>query len=67
MSTESAVRRYVVVRNDEEQYSIWPAGRALPPGWHDQGFSGPKDECLGHIRRVWTDLRPRTLRELAGS
>lgn len=74
MSTESAVRRstepearrYVVVRNDEEQYSIWPDGRALPAGWHDQGFSGPKEECLEHIRGVWTDLRPRSLREAAG-
>ena len=24
---------YVVVLNDEEQYSIWPADRDLPPGW----------------------------------
>ena len=23
----------LVVLNDEEQYSIWPAGRELPAGW----------------------------------
>jgi MbtH protein len=53
---------YVVVRNDEEQYSIWPDGHDLPAGWHAAGFAGPKDACLAHIETVWTDLRPRSLR-----
>ena len=53
---------YAVVRNDEEQYSIWPDGHDLPAGWHAAGFSGPKDACLAHIETVWTDLRPRRLR-----
>jgi MbtH protein len=56
-------RRYVVVRNDEEQYSIWPEDHALPPGWDVAGPTGVKAECLTHIERVWTDLRPRSLRE----
>ena len=54
--------RFVVVRNDEEQYSIWPAGQALPAGWQDAGFTGAKAECLAHVDQVWTDLRPRSLR-----
>lgn len=56
---------FTVVINDEEQYSIWPAGREMPPGWRDAGFSGTKDECLAHVQRVWTDLRPRSVRERA--
>ncbi|MFF3666113.1 MbtH family protein [Microtetraspora malaysiensis] len=55
--------QYVVVRNDEEQYSIWPAGRTLPAGWHDAGFGGAKQECLDHIETVWTDMRPLSLRQ----
>lgn len=55
---------YLVVRNDEEQYSIWADGRALPAGWHDTGFAGTKDECLSHVDEVWTDMRPRSLREV---
>lgn len=51
-----------VVVNDEEQYSIWPAHKDNAPGWHDAGVSGPKDECLEHIGRVWTDMRPLSLR-----
>jgi MbtH protein len=54
---------YRVVRNDEEQYSIWWAERDLPAGWTAEGTSGSKQECLDHIGQVWTDMRPRSLRE----
>ena len=54
---------YLVVRNDEEQYSIWWAERDLPAGWTATGFSGPKDACLGHIDQICTDMRPRTVRK----
>lgn len=53
---------YKVVINNEEQYSIWPAERENPLGWHDVGKSGTKSECLHYIREVWTDMRPLTLR-----
>jgi MbtH protein len=54
---------YVVVMNHEEQYSIWPLDRDLPLGWTADGFSGTKEACLRHIEEVWTDMRPRSLRE----
>jgi MbtH protein len=54
---------YRVVVNDEEQYSIWPHHRASAPGWHDAGFDGTRDACLAHIEAVWTDIRPRSVRE----
>jgi MbtH protein len=54
---------YKVVLNDEEQYSIWPADRDNPAGWRDEGTRGTKAECLAHIDRVWTDMRPKSLRE----
>ncbi|MEZ4236228.1 MAG: MbtH family NRPS accessory protein [Myxococcota bacterium] len=53
---------YTVVRNHEEQYSIWAVGRAVPPGWEEVGVQGPKAACLDHIREVWTDMRPASLR-----
>jgi MbtH protein len=56
-------RQYTVVLNDEEQYSIWPTGREVPAGWHEVGSTGTKAECLAHIAEVWTDMRPRSLRE----
>jgi len=54
---------YKVVLNHEEQYSIWPADRENPLGWHDAGKSGPKAECLAYIQEVWTDMRPLSLRK----
>lgn len=56
-------REYTVVINDEEQYSIWPQGREVPAGWREVGVVGRKDTCLAHIKEVWTDMRPRSLRE----
>jgi MbtH protein len=64
-------QQFLVVLNDEEQYSIWWADRTLPPGWHAEGTKGTREECLQHIDEVWTDMRPLSLRrrmaEAAGS
>jgi MbtH protein len=54
---------YKVVVNSEEQYSIWPADRENALGWRDAGKTGSKDECLAHIKEVWTDMRPLSLRK----
>ncbi|WP_164414859.1 MbtH family protein [Streptomyces salinarius] len=53
---------HLVVLNDERQYSVWWAGRPLPAGWHAEGTEGSREECLAHIDRVWTDMRPLSLR-----
>lgn len=55
--------QFKVVVNDEEQYSVWPAARPNPAGWSDEGTSGSKQDCVEHIDQVWTDLRPRSLRD----
>ncbi len=57
------IATYKVVLNHEEQYSIWPADRDNAPGWRDEGTKGPKAECLAHIREIWTDMRPLSLRK----
>jgi MbtH protein len=54
---------YLVVVNDEEQYSIWREGRALPAGWRAEGTQGTRDDCLAHIDKTWTDMRPMSLRQ----
>ena len=53
---------YRVVVNDEAQYSILPADRENPPGWHDAGKQGDKQDCLRFVDEVWTDMRPLSLR-----
>jgi len=56
------VETFQVVLNDEGQYSIWPADRERPAGWHHDGFTGTRAECLAHIDEVWTDMRPISAR-----
>jgi MbtH protein len=60
---EEDTRTYKVVVNDEEQYSIWLAHLPIPPGWQDTGTEGPKEACLAKVNELWTDMRPRSLRE----
>lgn len=55
--------RYRVVVNDEEQYALWPAHKDDAPGWRDTGVIGTREECLAHVGRMWTDMRPRSLRD----
>ncbi|WP_432741939.1 MbtH family NRPS accessory protein [Streptomyces sp. JH002] len=61
--TAESTARFVVVRNDEEQYSIFPENRPLPAGWYEEGFAGERQPCLDHIAEVWTDMRPKSLRD----
>jgi MbtH protein len=56
-------RIYLVVVNDEEQYSIWPGNKELPEGWRTVGKQGLKADCLQYIEEVWTDMRPLSLRK----
>jgi MbtH protein len=63
VSVDIAGGRFKVVVNHEEQYSIWPEHKVVPSGWREIGKSGSKQECLSHVKEVWTDMRPLSLRE----
>ncbi|MFI1436640.1 MbtH family protein [Streptomyces lydicus] len=66
MGIDSPDTAFLVVVNDEGQHSIWFADRELPAGWQPLGPKGTKAECLDHIEKVWTDIRPRSVREPQG-
>ena len=54
---------FYVVKNSEEQYSIWPSYKEIPKGWEAIGNPGIKSECLAYIEKNWTDMRPLSLRK----
>jgi len=54
---------FLVLINDERQYSLWPASRKVPAGWRVEGPHGGRQECLTWIEKNWTDMRPRSLVE----
>jgi MbtH protein len=63
MSDDSdANRLYVVLLNDEGQYSLWPKEKQRPAGWRLARMEGSKAECSKYVDSVWTDMRPSSLR-----
>lgn len=58
------LQRYIVVKNEEDQFSIWFEGRELPLGWVPVGKVGSKRECLTFIKAEWIDMRPASLKVL---
>ncbi|PCD68902.1 MbtH family protein [Rhizobium phaseoli] len=53
---------WIVVIDTERHYSVWPQDKRIPVSWETAGFAGSRQECLVHIRDVWTDPRPLSLR-----
>jgi MbtH protein len=55
--------RYLVLLNDEEQYSLWPASADVPAGW--RVVSGPDSlaAATSYVDEHWVDMRPRSLRD----
>ncbi|MFF5973415.1 MbtH family protein [Streptomyces sp. NPDC012769] len=58
---EDEAGRYLVLVNEEGQHSLWPAFAEVPDGWTVALTEGTRRECLDHIERTWTDMRPRSL------
>lgn len=54
---------YLILINNEEQYSLWPSYLAIPNGWKAIGKERTKDECLSYIEKTWIDMRPLSLRK----
>ncbi len=53
---------FVVVRNHEGQYSIWPSFKPVPEGWFIAREEDSRDNCLSYIDQVWDDIRPNSLK-----
>jgi MbtH protein len=56
--TESS---FVVLVNDEGQYSLWPSFMHVPAGWTVVVEETDRATCLDYIEATWTDMRPRSL------
>jgi MbtH protein len=52
---------YVVLINDEGQYSLWPEWIDVPAGWRVVKQPDNRQACLDYINENWTDMRPNSL------
>lgn len=59
---------FLVVANEQGQYSVWPAQRKLPAGWRVVGVGEPASQecCLDRIDDLWIDMRPAGLKHIQG-
>jgi MbtH protein len=55
--------QFLVLVNDEDQHSLWPAFAEVPAGWSLVHGPGSRDAALAYVEEHWTDLRPRSVRE----
>ncbi|MFI2333208.1 MbtH family protein [Nocardia rhamnosiphila] len=60
---DDADSRFLVLVNDENQHSLWPAFAEVPHGWRIVFGDAGRAACLDYIERNWTDMRPSSLRE----
>lgn len=54
---------YLVLINEEEQYSLWPELLDIPSGWICVFGPEKLSDCQNYIEMNWVDMRPKSLRE----
>jgi len=52
---------YLVLVNDENQHSLWPAFQAVPAGWTVAHGDDSRENSLKYVAAHWTDMRPVSL------
>ena len=52
---------FVVLINDEGQYSLWPKFASIPAGWTVRFGPEIRQACLDFITTQWVDMRPNSL------
>jgi MbtH protein len=58
---------FLVLRNHEGQYSLWPSQIAVPGGWDIVFGPDARRACVEYIEQTWVDMRPRSLIEATGN
>ena len=54
---------FLVLVNEEDQHSLWPAFADAPGGWRVGYGAANRAACLDYVVQHWTDTRPKSLRE----
>lgn len=53
---------FLVLVNDEEQYSLWPSRLDVPAGWTVAHQETDRAAAMAWVDEHWTDLSPRSAR-----
>lgn len=55
--------RFLVLINQQEQFSLWPYFADVPQGWREVLGPASRSECIEYIETHWQDMRPASLKE----
>ncbi|MFI8416729.1 MbtH family protein [Serratia sp. NPDC078593] len=56
-------QRCLILRNDQQQYSLWPDFSAVPPGWVTVFGPAERAQCVSWLEENWQDMRPASQRQ----
>lgn len=54
---------FLVLKNDEDQHSLWPTFKSVPGGWTTVFGPDSLTAATEYIEANWTDIRPKSLQE----
>jgi MbtH protein len=57
---ENPEAEYLVLVNEEKQYSLWPNFAEIPSGW-TTAYTADRASCVEYINSNWTEMRPHSL------
>lgn len=49
---------FLVLKNAQGEYSLWPEFHALPTGWDVQYGADTRAACIAYIEKHWTSIHP---------
>ncbi|WP_323178865.1 MbtH family protein [Streptomyces sp. NBC_00568] len=59
--------RFLVLVNEDNQHSLWPAFIEVPAGWQMVFGVNSRQSCVDYVNANWLDLRPKSLADAAES
>ena len=62
-NSEEIEELYLVLKNCEEQYSLWPECKKVPVAWEVVFGLESKKNCIQYVNETWVDMRPLSLRK----
>lgn len=60
---DNAEGEFFVLKNAEDQHSLWPTFKSIPAGWEQVFGPASRDAAVDYVETAWTDIRPKSLRE----
>ncbi|WP_394179990.1 MbtH family protein [Marinomonas posidonica] len=51
---------FLVLKNDQGQYSLWPEFATCPQGWRQVLGPASRSECLSYVEHHWKEINPFT-------